>query len=102
MVHKLRAYFQLGIISWRENPGARSTSLTALAHSGGLEGTETTTFYSAGLSLPMMYRLATNTAIKPSKKNRKKILRIKNYPVLFVIFFSPFRFKVIRIDWEMI
>lgn len=102
MVHKLRAYFQLGIISWRENPGASSTSLTALAHSGGLEGTETTTFYSSRLSLPMMYRLATNIAIKPSKKNQKKILRIKNYPVLFVIFFPPFRFKVIRIDWEMI
>lgn len=89
MVHKLRAYFQLGIISWRENPGARSTSLTALAHSGGLEGTETTTFYSAGLSLPMMYRLATNTAIKPSKKNQKKNTQDKKLPSPVCDFFFP-------------
>lgn len=85
VVHK-QSIFPIGHNVLRRQPRSRSTHLTAPAHSGGQERTGTPIFHGFGLSLPMVYKIRTK------KKNRKKILRRKNYPLPFAIFFL-FRFK---------
>lgn len=89
-VHTREVYFQEGIMSQK----GRKCLCHCTAHSGG-QGTTDTYYYFMVLTLPMMYRLAIDSTIRSRKKNREKILRIKNYPFPFVIF-PPFTLQLIK------
>lgn len=83
------AYFQVTVNVMMRLPRTRKHRVTAPAREGDLERTEHLhLLHSSVFSLPMAYRLA--VTVRPRKKNKKKILRTKNDPLLF----TPFPFNL--------